>query len=355
MCAEVAQTRPGVVSFSISASPQAVTLQVVSVHEATCQRGECVTAAPDDPRWPRASAWLEPAGPSVGPSTFALIGVPAASTSISPSRADTTPQAVREALQLYSTYATSRNVDISRLPAVDLGDVDDPSGPGGRERIIEALARMRDDHELVVVLGGDNSVTCPAFLGMFANRGATGDEESPRGLGACGLVTIDAHHDLRDGNSNGSPVRQLLDAGLPGRNIVQVGIADFSNSAEYAKRARDNGITVIGRSELRERRLADVVIRALEVAGSGGRPVYVDVDVDVCDRAAAPGCPSAAPGGISADELRQLVYLCARDSRVRALDITEVDASADSPDGRTVRLAALLVLEAAAGLASRRL
>jgi formiminoglutamase len=38
---------------------------------------------------------------------------------------------------------------------------------------------------------------------------------------------------------------------------------------------------------------------------------------------------------------------------VRAIDITEIDAALDSTDQRTVRLAALLVLEAAAGFASR--
>jgi formiminoglutamase len=42
-----------------------------------------------------------------------------------------------------------------------------------------------------------------------------------------------------------------------------------------------------------------------------------------------------------------------RAPRVRSLDITEIDASADAPDQRTVRLGALLVLEAAAGVASR--
>ena len=35
------------------------------------------------------------------------------------------------------------------------------------------------------------------------------------------------------------------------------------------------------------------------------------------------------------------------------LSDTEIDAEADGPDGRTVRLGALLILEAAAGLASR--
>jgi formiminoglutamase len=35
------------------------------------------------------------------------------------------------------------------------------------------------------------------------------------------------------------------------------------------------------------------------------------------------------------------------------MDITEIDAAADSPDQRTIRLAALLILEAATGVALR--
>jgi formiminoglutamase len=172
--------------------------------------------------------------------------------------------------------------------------------------------------------------------------------------GGCGLITLDAHHDLRDGASNGSPVRRLIEeGGLPGASIVQVGIADFSNSPAYGARARELGITTISRAMLRRRGVEQAVGLALDIAGEGGRPVFVDIDMDVCDRAAVPGCPSAAPGGLSADELRQAAYLLGADPRVRGLDITEIDAEIDAPDGRTVRLAALLVLEAAAGLASR--
>jgi arginase family enzyme len=75
--------------------------------------------------------------------------------------------------------------------------------------------------------------------------------------------------------------------------------------------------------------------------------------MDVCDRSVVPACPAAAPGGISADELRQFAYLAGFSSMVKSLDITEVDATADAADGRTVRLSALVLLEAAAGLASR--
>ena len=160
-------------------------------------------------------------------------------------------------------------------------------------------------------------------------------------------------NDLRDGNTNGSPVWRLIQAGLPGKNIVQIGIADFANSAQYSTRAKENGITVIPRCDLRTRSISEVVKQALDIAGAGGREIYVDLDVDVCDRSVVPACPAAMPGGISADELRQGAFFLAADKRVRAIDITEIDASIDTDDQRTVRLAALLVLEAAAGLASR--
>jgi formiminoglutamase len=154
--------------------------------------------------------------------------------------------------------------------------------------------------------------------------------------------------------SNGSPVRRLIEAGLAGTRTVQIGIADFANSVEYSQRAADYGITVIHRDELQRRPLADLMAEALEIAGAAGGPIHVDVDVDVCDRSVAPACPAAIPGGISAYELRRATRLLAQNHLVRSIDFTEVDAAADSADGRTVRLVALCVLEAAAGLAERR-
>ncbi len=178
-------------------------------------------------------------------------------------------------------------------------------------------------------------------------RGRFGDD-----IKNAGLITLDAHFDLRDGISNGSPVQRLIsEAGLNPSKIVQIGINDFSNSPEYAARAREYGITVIPRAALRTKSIQAVVAQALEIADSPAG-IYVDVDVDVCDRSVVPACPAAAPGGISADELRQFVSLFAADSCVKAIDFTEVDASIDTPDGRTVRLVALCILEAAAARAA---
>lgn len=296
----------------------------------------------NDPLWPRAATWPVRTDDALAEGDLALLGVPAHATSLSPTGAHATPAAVREALMRYSTYSTGHATDVATLRAFDLGDVVDPDGDAGERRVREAVAEAAWRFSLFIAIGGDNSITFPVM------RGLLGDD-----LSQCGLITVDAHHDLRDGASNGSPVRRLVESGLPGANIVQIGIADFANSAAYAARAHELGITVIPRSHLRERPLEEIADQALEIAGHDGRPIFVDLDVDVCDRTVAPGCPASAPGGISADELRQLAYCFGRDPRVTGIDITEVDATADTPDGRTVRLAALLILEAAAGLAER--
>ncbi len=305
-----------------------------------------------DPSWPRTGGWPEP--DAVGAlAELTIVGVPTAHTSLSPTNAHETPAAIRAALRRYSSHLVALGNPGGRGPEAELvldeelriadaGDLADPDTEAGEIAAAERIAELAQRSEVVVALGGDNALTVPAALGVAGSA-----------LDTAGLITLDAHHDLRDGRSNGSPVRRLVEAGLNPHRIVQIGIADFANSRAYRQRARELGITVIHRDELHDRPLREVVDEALHIAGAGGGPIHVDLDVDVCDRSVAPGCPASIPGGLEAHELRRITRLLAADPRVRGIDIAEVDASADTPDGRTVRLAALLVLEAAAGLAQR--
>lgn len=292
-----------------------------------------------DALWPRAGDWPAPAG---GRMDAVLLGAPAFRTSLSPTGAHATPAAVREALRRFSpTLLGPPPVDLgAELMIADAGDID-PDGPAGEALLREGVRALVADAELVIALGGDNSITYGVAQGADAG----------------GLITLDAHFDLRDGVSNGSPVRRLVEDGLDPSRIVQIGIADFANSAAYARRAADLGITVITLDDVRRRGLADVVRAALEVAGgtnSARAGIHLDIDVDVCDRSVAPGCPASVPGGLQAWELRALVRALGADRRVRTADIVEVDATADAPDGRTVRLAALCVLELLAGVHARK-
>jgi len=294
-----------------------------------------------DELWPRAGSWPAPvAGESAD---AAILGIPTWRTSLSPTGAHATPAAIRDALPRYSaTLMGPPAVDLNQvLRIVDAGDVHEPDGDEGVERAVAAVRELAEQTRLVIALGGDNSLTYPAA----------------RGSGADGLITLDAHFDLRDGVSNGTPVRRLVQDAPDGERIdpsriVQIGIADFANSAAYAQRAAEWGIRVITLDEVREKGIAAVVAEALAVAGAGSR-IHLDIDVDVVDRSIAPGCPASVPGGLAAWELRGLVRAIAADEKVVSADIAEVDATADADDARTVRLAALCVLELLAGLASR--
>ena len=291
-----------------------------------------------DGLWQRANTLFKP---NLKQADIALLGFPVHKSSITPNSCHLAPKAIRSALARYSTYSASSDVDLRDLKITDLGDVTGADSNNGKKVIAKKVNGLLDKYGLLIALGGDNSITYTVASGLFGD------------LSKVGLITLDAHHDLRDGNTNGSPVWRLIQAGLPGKNIVQIGISDFANSKEYSTRAKEAGIFVITRAQLRNKSIQDAMKQAFAHLGRNVDHIYVDLDVDVCDRSVAPACPAATPGGISADELRQAAFLAGANYKVRAVDITEIDPKRDSKDERTVRLAALLVLEIAAGYKTR--
>ncbi len=304
-----------------------------------------MTKAPviSDPLWPRASGWLTSGGDPAG-RRLGVVGVPLSRTYISPSGADETPAAVRAALHRFATFHAGLDVDLAALCVTDHGNLDCAALAG--EQALAAVAagvRALPAAELLVLLGGDNAITRPA-LGALAPD-----------LSRAGLLTLDAHHDVRgfhDGPTNGNPVRGLVLDGLPGRHVVQVGIAELTNSGAYRRWCDEQGITVVSASTARREGVGDVVRRELDRLATLCDVLYVDLDVDVVDRACVPGCPGARPGGLAPWELLDAAVEAGRHPGVRAVDVVEVDATAD-PTGVTVDLATMCLLSAAAGLAAR--
>ena len=297
----------------------------------------------EDPHWPRASVWLE-AGGTPGGRSLGVVGVPLSLTSISQSGAHETPAAIRLALRRFTTYSAELDVSIEALAVTDHGELDvaELMGDHAIAGVMAGLSGLPVS-DLLVVLGGDNAVTRPVLRHLASD------------LSSVGLLTLDAHHDVREfhaGATNGTPIRGLIDDGLDPRHIAQIGIGDFTNSETYRRWCDEQGITVVTASAARAEGVAACVRRCLDVLAKVCEWVYVDLDVDVLDAAFAPGCPGARPGGFAPYELHAAAREAVRHPAVRAIDIVEVDATAD-PLGLTVDAAALCLLSAAAGLAAR--
>jgi arginase family enzyme len=296
-----------------------------------------------DPLWPRAGDWLAGGGAADGP-RLCVVGVPLSRTSISPSGAHETPAAVRAALRRFATFHAGLDVDLEVLTVVDAGDLQVAAleGDGALEGVDAGVARL-PVADLVVLLGGDNALTRPAMRTLLPD------------LTRAGLLTLDAHHDVRgfhDGPTNGTPVRGLIHDGLPGAQVVQVGIGDLTNSRAYRSWCDERGISVVPVPHARRDGVGAVVRRELDRLAETCSDLYVDLDVDVVDRVFVPGCPGARPGGLLPAELLEAAVEAGRHPAVRAVDIVEVDATAD-PTGVTVDLAAMCLLSVAAGLAAR--
>lgn len=251
-----------------------------------------------------------------------------------------------ESLAHFSTFDVAHRRDLRALRIEDLGDLSlrRLDAQHARKLLVERLQEARPGTDAVIVLGGNNSVTRPCCLAMEPN------------LKRCGLLTLDAHLDLRRldrGLNNGNHVRALLRDGLPGENIVEVGIQSFANSKPYFSVAQDAGITVVPLEEVCDRGIKQVIVRAFDMLAERVDSIAVDVDLDVLDRAHAPGTAGARPGGLTPLQLRQAAYQCGLQRKVRTLDLVELDPTKDS-DGVTSLSAAVCLLSFASGVLGRR-
>jgi len=290
--------------------------------------------------WPNLSDLIIAAesGAAVG-----MLGVPLAAGSVTPGACDQAPELLRQALKRIGRY----DVETGRELATELADRGDVRVAGlsieeATPIIREAVSRSAEAHALTLLIGGNNAVTRPAVLAL--------DNE----LEDVGLITLDAHFDMRDlddGLRNGNPVRALLEDGLPGANIAQVGLAAFANSRAMHEDALEAGNLVITIGDIRRDGIAHAIERALDHVAHCDALV-IDCDIDVIDRSQFPAAPGARPGGMAVDDFFHAVRRLASDARVRVIDLVEWDPPLD-PSDLSALTAARWVAECLAGYEMR--
>jgi formiminoglutamase len=268
-----------------------------------------------------------------------VLGVPSFAKSAHKAGTHATPAAIRRALHHFTTWCASRHVDLADLWPWDIGDVEEPDRDDGEWRARTAVSTAWAKARVLVTLGGDGSATIPTMGG--------------HDLKTAGLVALDVQYDVRDGQAkNTSALRALFDAGLDGERVSHLGAADWAVSRSHCDEMKARGVQLFSRSAVDERGMVSCMRGALDAAATAG-PLHVSFDLSVCDRSVVPACSASQPGGLRADQLLAAAFTAGLDPRVRSVDVVEVDATADAADYRTVRLAAMVVLEVAAGLALR--
>jgi arginase family enzyme len=272
-----------------------------------------------------------------------LVGAPLAAGSVTPGQCDLAPALLRETLRRIGRYDVETGRELSTRVA-DRGDVDlaGLSIEGATEPIRDAVRFSVSLHDLTLLVGGNNAVTRPGLLGLGLP------------LDKVGLVTLDAHFDMREtheGLSNGNPVRALIDDGLPGGNIAQIGLASFANSRKMHEDALAAGNLVITAGEVRRLGIALAVDRALDRLGHC-EAIAVDCDIDVIDRSQFPAAPGSRPGGMAVHDFFASVRRLAAEPRVRLIDLTEWDPPLD-PTDLSALTAARWVAECLAGFEMR--
>ncbi|MFN4091873.1 MAG: arginase family protein [Brevundimonas sp.] len=247
----------------------------------------------------------------------AIVGAPLNERSLTPGRCDLAPAALRAVLPRFSVYDLETGLDLSGLRIHDAGDVTLKAlSPAAAFEPVRDAMKAQGHRALTALIGGNNAVTRPGVHALGIERTA--------------VLTLDAHFDLRDtdqGLTNGNPIQALLEDGLDGRRVSQIGLAAFANTRRAHDKAKAAGISVRMARECRDRGLAVVVAEELDRLAGLAEVIFVDFDIDVIDRSQWPASPGARPGGVSVQDFFDAARVVGAHPKVKAVDLTEYDPS----------------------------
>jgi formiminoglutamase len=263
-----------------------------------------------------------------------LFGADYSARAITPQRSDAAPDVVRRALARFAPYDARSGIDLAGAWCVadhaNAGAIRSSTWEDAVATLGALADRAYATSRFVVGLGGDHSVSWPL---IDAAARSVRRQHGPSGR--LGVLQLDVHHDVRpldDGPSNGTPFRGLLESGtIRPDDHVQVGIHPFANRrhlAEYCDEQRIRRFALEEVAELGPRETALAALRALSRTDA----IYLSVDIDVLDRAFAPGTAAALPGGLDPATLTAIVETACADSRVIGMDVVEFDPERDVAD-----------------------
>jgi agmatinase len=223
------------------------------------------------------------------------------------------PQFIRQCSNNIEDYSPYQDKSLYDLKICDMGDIEF-YGDNWLAQIEKEVSLIFDGKRLPVFLGGEHTITPPIVRAIHKK------------VGAFTVVQFDAHCDLRDEylgekDCHATAMRRVIDVLGAGR-VFQFGIRSGTKE-EFA-----SGKNLFKCKAFEP--LSKVIDRIED-------PVYITIDVDVCDPGVLPAVSTPEPGGISYRELIDSLTLF-KDKKVIAVDIVEYNPLAAPPyaSGSTV-------------------
>ncbi len=251
--------------------------------------------------------------PRLGDSKWILLGIPMDFTVSRKSGSRFGPEAIRAESHNLETYSPAQDQDLSEVSFYDLEDLSFPYGDVLRalDTIERVAKRFFARGRRVASLGGEHLVSLPLI------RAAASFWPDLR------VVHFDAHADLRTslrgGNlSHSSVMRHVAQSCLEQTHrLYQFGIR--SGCEEEMEWGR-------GHTNLHLFDVLEPLEKSIKELES--HPIYLSIDIDVVDPAAAPGTGTPEAGGISSRELLEAIT-CMRGLDLVGFDLVEVAPDLD--------------------------
>jgi agmatinase len=211
----------------------------------------------------------------------------------------------------------------------DVGDVEVwPTVPAAtNDKVTAAVRSILARKAFPIVLGGDHSITFPIVRAF----------DIP-----LTVIHIDAHLDTWNGApgnlDHASHILRI--AALPHvKKIIQIGMRGLANDPEAVGNARKIGTTVFTSEAIHRRGVASVVAQIPQ-----SENIYITFDVDSMDPTLAPGTGTLEPGGLSFQEIHDLLIALPSKGKLVGFDVVEVNPYRD-PSGRTAQTAVRLMID----------
>jgi len=239
-------------------------------------------------------------------------------------------------------YRMPKPAALAAIRIFDLGDVVvKPPLESIHARHYEVVRQLLQEGKIVLVLGGGNDIAYPDV------------KAAAKQFGRVLAFNIDAHLDLRadEERNSGTPYRQLMiENHLPPELLHEIGIQPLANSTAYLDYAHAKRISIHPLEEVQKRGVDDILRGPLSATQI--KAIFWGFDLDSVRASDAPGVSAPSPVGLSAEQICRIGTLAGRDARTRILEFSEVNPTHDL-DGRTSRLAALILMHALVELAPR--